>query len=160
VIGVIVWRAWPQESKSQGPRHAVVGPASPSFANATQLVAAAQKRGAACGDAQRFDPLGHVARDSVRYATPDALSCVLPDRTRVFVLVYKRPKDRMNAFDTGDVNRVLCGMPESHGSAGWPAIVAANWRIATPRDASAMAPLVRAFDDLPAAETISCLFTD
>jgi len=84
----------------------------------------------------------------------------LADGTRVYALVYKRPEDRMKSFDTGDVNQILCGTPDSHGSTGWSAIVAANWRIATPRDPSVMAPLVRAFDDLPAAETLSCLFRD
>jgi hypothetical protein len=160
VIVVIVWRAWPGGSKSPESEHAVAGPTTPSFASAAQLIAAAQRRGVACSGSRHFDPLGHVPSDAVRYPAPDALTCVLPGGTRVYVLVYKRPEDRMKAFDTGDVNQVLCGTPDSHGSTGWPAMVAANWRIATPGDASAMAPLVRAFDDLPAAETISCLFRD
>ena len=158
VIVVIVWRAWPGGSKSPESEHAVVGPATPYFASAAQLIAAAQRRGIVCSGAHHFDPLGHVAGDAVRYPTPDALTCLLPEGTRVYVLVYKRPEDRMKAFDTGDVNQVLCGMPDSHGSTGWPTIVAANWRVATPGSAADMGQIVRAFDGRPAAETISCLF--
>jgi hypothetical protein len=117
-----------------------------------------QRRGVSCGDRRGFDPLGHVARDSERYPAPDALTCALPDGTRVYVLVYDQPQDRMNAFDEGVVNLNLCESPESRGTAAWPAIVAANWRVATPGNAAGMGPLVRAFDGRPAAETISCLF--
>ena len=156
---MIVWRAWPAPSNSREQQpHGVLGPDSPTFLNAAQLIAAAQRRGVLCTDQRRFDPLDHVARDSVRYPPPDALSCALHDGTRVYVLIYDRPQDRMNAFEAGVVNLNLCESSTSHRTAGWPAIVAANWRVATPGTAADMGPLVRAFDGRPAAETISCLF--
>jgi hypothetical protein len=159
LVVVIVWRAWPEPSSSREPAtHAVVGPDSPTFLNATQLITAAQRRGVLCGDERRFDPLDHVARDSVRYPPPDAVSCALHDGTRVYVLVYGRSQDRIDAFDEGAVNLNLCKSPESHGTTAWPAIVAANWRVATPSTAADMGPLVNAFDGRPAAETISCVF--
>jgi hypothetical protein len=159
LVVVIVWRAWPEPSSSRKPAaHAVVGPDSPKFLDAAQLIAAAQRRGVTCDGQRRFDPLNHVARDSVRYPPPDALSCALHDGTRVYILVYDRRQDRMNAFDEGVVNLNLCESPESHGTAAWPAVVAANWRVATPGTAADMGPLVNAFDGRPAAETISCLF--
>jgi hypothetical protein len=156
VVVVIVWRSWPAPRSSD--EHTVLGPDSPSFRSATQLLAAARNGGVSCGDRRRFDPLGHVARDSVPFSVPDSLSCVLSDGTRVYVLVYRRREDRMKAFDTGDVNGTLCALPSSRGRTALPAIVAANWRIATPRPAANLAPLVRAFDGLPASETISCVF--
>jgi hypothetical protein len=159
LVVVIVWQEWPARSGSrEQSTHAVRGPDSPTFLDAAQLVAAAQRRGVSCGDRRRFDPLDHVATDSVPYPPPDALSCALPDGTRVYVLAYDRPQDRMNAFNAGVVNLNLCYSSESHRAAAWHAIVAANWRVATPGTAAEIGPLVRAFDGRPAAETISCRF--
>jgi hypothetical protein len=158
-VVVVVWRAWPTPSSSQERLpHAVLGPDSPAFRNAAQLIASAQRRGVLCADRRRFDPLDHVARDSVQHPPPDALSCALRDGTRVYVLVYDRPEDRMNAFNEGIVSLNLCNSSTSHRTAAWPTIVAANWRVATPGTAADMGPIVRAFDGRPAAETISCLF--
>jgi hypothetical protein len=103
----------------------------------------------------------NVAPDSIAYRIPDGHTCVLSSGAPLYVIVYDTLAHRVEAVANGEAQLNLCslGNPESrHASRSWSALVASNWRAATPGSAQTLAGLRAALGGAAAPETLSCQF--
>jgi hypothetical protein len=142
-------------STSAEPFSAVRGPDAPTFTDASELLAKARRAGVTCGKERTFSALENLAQDGIDYAVPDARTCEIPSGDTLYVVVYDEQQHRIESSENGEANRNLCSLVRSDS---WHAIVAGNWRAATPTRTESLAELDAAFEGAPEAETLSCKF--
>ncbi len=107
-----------------------------------------------------FNPVQNVAPDAIKYRAPDGRMCDLPSGEPLYVIVYDTLPHRVEAVALGQAQLNLCSFTarSSHAANSWNALVAANWRLATPGSAQSLADLRAALGGTAELEMLSCQF--